>query len=53
MPHRSWRSAGVVTAAKLLRLTDEQMANAIGMVATTVGGLAIGTNSWAREYHAG
>ena len=44
---------GVVTAAKLLRLTDEQMANAIGMAATTVGGLAIGTNSWAREYHAG
>ncbi len=44
---------GVVTAARLLRLTDEQMANAIGMAATTVGGLAIGTNSWAREYHAG
>ena len=44
---------GVVTAAKILRLTDEQMANALGMVATTVGGLAIGTNSWAREYHAG
>ncbi len=44
---------GVVTAAKLLRLTDEQMANAIGIVATTAGGLAIGTNSWAREYHAG
>jgi 2-methylcitrate dehydratase PrpD len=44
---------GVVTAAKLLRLTDAQMANAIGTVATTVGGLAIGTNSWAREYHAG
>jgi 2-methylcitrate dehydratase PrpD len=44
---------GTVTAAKLLRLTDEQMANAIGLTATTVGGLAIGTNSWAREYHAG
>ena len=44
---------GVVTAARLLRLTDEQLANAIGMTATTVGGLAIGTNSWAREYHAG
>jgi 2-methylcitrate dehydratase PrpD len=37
----------------LLRLTDEQMANAIGITATTVGGLSIGTNSWAREYHAG
>jgi 2-methylcitrate dehydratase PrpD len=44
---------GAVTAAKLLRLTDEQMAQAIGITATTVGGLAIGTNSWAREYHAG
>ena len=44
---------GAVTAAKLLRLTDEQMAQAIGITATTVGGLSIGTNSWAREYHAG
>jgi 2-methylcitrate dehydratase PrpD len=44
---------GVVTAAKLLRLTDEQMAQAISLVATSMGGLAIGTNSWAREYHAG
>jgi 2-methylcitrate dehydratase PrpD len=44
---------GVVTAAKLLRLTDEQMANAIGITATSMGGLSIGTNSWAREYHAG
>ena len=44
---------GVVAAAKLLRLSDEQMANAIGLTATSMGGLAIGTNSWAREYHAG
>ncbi len=44
---------GTVTAARLLRLTDEQMAQAIGMTATTMGGLSIGTNSWAREYHAG
>ena len=44
---------GVVTTARLLRLTDEQMAHAISLVATTMGGLAIGTNSWAREYHAG
>jgi 2-methylcitrate dehydratase PrpD len=29
------------------------MANAIGLTATTMGGLAIGTNSWAREYQAG
>lgn len=45
--------AGAVAAAKLLRLTDEQMAQAIGITATTVGGLAIGTNSWAREYQGG
>jgi 2-methylcitrate dehydratase PrpD len=44
---------GVVAAARLLRLTDEQMANAIGITATTMGGLGIGTNSWAREYHDG
>src|SRR5690606_19489630 len=30
-----------------------QMAHAISLTATTVGGLGIGTNSWAREYHAG
>jgi 2-methylcitrate dehydratase PrpD len=41
---------GTVAAARLLRLTDEQMAQAIGLTATTMGGLAIGTNSWAREY---
>jgi 2-methylcitrate dehydratase PrpD len=44
---------GVVAAAKLLKLTDEQTAHAIGITATTMGGLAIGTNSWAREYQAG
>jgi 2-methylcitrate dehydratase PrpD len=44
---------GVVAAARLLRLSDEQMAHAIGLTATTMGGLAIGTNSWAREYQAG
>jgi 2-methylcitrate dehydratase PrpD len=44
---------GAVTAARLLKLTDDQMANAIGIVAVTVGGLAIGTNSWAREYMGG
>ncbi len=44
---------GTTAAAKLMRLTDEQMAQAIGITATTVGGLSIGTNSWAREYHAG
>src|SRR5215469_9025123 len=44
---------GAVAAAKLLKLTDEQIAQAISITATTVGGLTIGTNSWAREYHAG
>jgi 2-methylcitrate dehydratase PrpD len=44
---------GAVAAAKLLKLTDEQMAHAISITATTMGGLTIGTNSWAREYHAG
>lgn len=44
---------GVVATAKLLKLTDEQMAHAIAITATTMGGLQIGTNSWAREYHAG
>jgi 2-methylcitrate dehydratase PrpD len=42
--------AGVACAAKLMKLTDEQMAHAFGIVATTIGGLATGTNSWAREY---
>lgn len=44
---------GAVAAAKLLGLNDQQMAHAISMTATTMGGLTIGTNSWAREYHAG
>jgi 2-methylcitrate dehydratase PrpD len=44
---------GAVAAAKLLKLTDEQMAHTISITATTMGGLTIGTNSWAREYHAG
>jgi 2-methylcitrate dehydratase PrpD len=44
---------GTVAAGRLLRLSAEQMAQAIGLTATTVGGLSIGTNSWAREYHAG
>jgi 2-methylcitrate dehydratase PrpD len=44
---------GVIAAAKLLGLTAEQMAHAISLTATTMGGLLIGTNSWAREYQAG
>ena len=41
---------GAVAAAKLLKLTDEQIAHALGIAAITMGGLAIGTESWAREY---
>ena len=41
---------GAVAAAKLLKLTDEQMAHALGITAVTMGGLSIGTDSWAREY---
>ncbi|HZM94707.1 MAG TPA: MmgE/PrpD family protein [Vicinamibacterales bacterium] len=41
---------GAVAAAKLLKLSDEQMAHALGITATTMGGLATGTDSWAREY---
>ena len=44
---------GTVAAGRLLKLTDEQLAQAISTTATTVGGLSISTNSWAREYHAG
>ncbi len=44
---------GTVTAAKLLGLSDEELANALGITATTVGGLSISSNSAAREYHAG
>jgi 2-methylcitrate dehydratase PrpD len=41
---------GAVAAAKLLKLTDEQMAHALGIAAVTMGGISIGTDSWAREY---
>ena len=44
---------GTVAAARLLGLTAEQMAHAIALTATTMGGVLIGTDSWAREYMAG
>jgi 2-methylcitrate dehydratase PrpD len=44
---------GVVATGKLLGLTADQMAHAICMTATSMGGLVIGTDSWAREYMAG
>jgi 2-methylcitrate dehydratase PrpD len=40
----------VVIAGRLLKLTDEQLAHAIGITAMTMGGLAIGTNSQVRDY---
>jgi 2-methylcitrate dehydratase PrpD len=44
---------GVVATGKLFGLTADQMAHAICMTATSMGGLVIGTDSWAREYMAG
>lgn len=44
---------GTVAAARLLGLTEEQMAHALSLTATTMGGVLIGTDSWAREYMAG
>jgi 2-methylcitrate dehydratase PrpD len=37
----------------LLGLTVQQMAHALSITATTMGGILIGTDSWAREYMAG
>ena len=45
--------AGAVAAGRLLKLTDEQLAHCIFLSATSIGGLAMSTNSWGREYHAG
>jgi 2-methylcitrate dehydratase PrpD len=42
--------ASAAVSAKLLDLGGEKMAHALGIIATTVGGLAVGTDSWAREY---
>ena len=44
---------GVVAASKLLGLTPEQMAHAISITSTSMGGILMGTDSWAREYMAG
>ncbi len=44
---------GTVTAARLLGLTVEQMAHAISLTASSMGGILIGTDSWDREYMAG
>ena len=44
---------GTVAVGKLLGLTETQMAHAIGLAATSIGGMAIAADtSWAREYHA-
>jgi 2-methylcitrate dehydratase PrpD len=42
--------ASAAICAALLKLEDEAMAHALGIIATTVGGLGVGTDSWAREY---
>ncbi len=42
--------AGAAAGATLLDLGDEQMAQALGLAAFTMGGLSIGTTSWARQY---
>ncbi len=42
--------ASAAASARLLRLSAAQVAHALGIVATTIGGIATGTNSWAREY---
>jgi 2-methylcitrate dehydratase PrpD len=42
--------AGAAAGAILLALGDEQMAQALGLAAFTMGGLSIGTTSWARQY---
>lgn len=46
--------AGAVTAARLMKLSDSQTAQAIALSATSMGGLhAAAKTSVAREYHAG
>ena len=46
--------AGAVAAAKLLKLDDREMAHAIALSATSIGGLRDAADtSVAREYHAG
>ncbi|MCP5810239.1 MmgE/PrpD family protein, partial [Klebsiella pneumoniae] len=37
--------AGTVAASRLLGLTPEQMAHALGITATSMGGILIGTDS--------
>lgn len=45
---------GAVAAGRLLGLTPLQMAHAIALAATSIGGMAISADtSWGREYHAG
>ena len=44
---------GTVAAGKVLGLNEAQLAHAIGLAATSIGGLEISTNTITREYHAG
>jgi 2-methylcitrate dehydratase PrpD len=45
---------GTVAAGRLLELAPLEMAHAIALAATSIGGMAISADtSWGREYHAG
>ncbi len=45
---------GTVAAGRLLQLAPREMAHAIALAATSIGGMAISADtSWGREYHAG
>jgi 2-methylcitrate dehydratase PrpD len=45
---------GTVAAGRLLQLAPLEMAHAIALAATSIGGMAISADtSWGREYHAG
>lgn len=45
---------GTVAAGRLLGLPPEQLAHALALAATSIGGMAISADtSWGREYHAG
>jgi 2-methylcitrate dehydratase PrpD len=42
--------ASAAISSQLLKLDGERTVHALALVATTIGGLGVGTNSWAREY---
>jgi 2-methylcitrate dehydratase PrpD len=45
---------GVIAGGRLLKLDGPQLAHAIALAATSIGGMAMAADtSWSREYHAG